>query len=140
MHTVIIPIPFQVFINQTLIHLTLPTALALHLKRLKPPAPPLTASLPQPLDRVPTPSPPSNLPTSFPHAYPALKLMAENTSTTPALIIHVSSVASYADVGGNVDFGVALRVFLASGRSLLDERALRLEATERGEGGKCMCV
>jgi hypothetical protein len=67
--------------------------------------------------------------------------MAENTNMTPALTIHVSSVASYVDdVGGNVDFGVALRVFLASGRSLLEERALRLEATERGEGGECMCV
>lgn len=66
--------------------------------------------------------------------------MAENTSTTPALIIHVSNVASYVDVVGNEDLDVALRVFLASGRSLLDERALRLDAMERGEAGERVSV
>lgn len=124
--------------QEALPYRTLPTAL--HLSLLNPPAPPLTASFPHPLDNVPTPSAPSNLPTSFPQAYPALKLMAENTSTTPALIIHVSNVASYVDVVGNEDLDVALRVFLASGRSLLDERALRLDAMERGEAGERVSV
>jgi hypothetical protein len=36
--------------------------------------------------------------------------------------------------------GVAPRVFFASGRSLLDERAFRLEAEERGDGGERVCV
>src|ERR1700744_4686978 len=71
-----------------------------------------------------SPISPSILPTSRPQAYPALKLMAENTRTTPADIIHAARVGLISS-----SFVVAVllvgRAFFAW-RSLLDSRDFRL--------------
>lgn len=80
---------------------------------------------------------PSNLPISFPQAYPALKLMAEKTSTTPAEIIQVMSVGLIMTSSSYATFGVPLRVFLAT-RSLLCSRAFRFDVIDRGDdAGEC---
>jgi hypothetical protein len=107
------------------------TALApLHLNLLNPLALPFIACVPHaPLVK---PISPSNLPTSFPQAYPALKLIAENTSTTPAEIIHVISVGLISISSSYAVLGVALRVFFAS-RSLLCSRAFRFDAWDLGD-------
>lgn len=84
----------------------------LHRSLLKPL--PLMASRPQ----FPPASPMSlsNLPTSFPHPYPALKLIAENTSTTPAEIIQYVKVGL---ITSSDETAFADRSFFAC-RSLLD--------------------
>ena len=76
---------------------------------------------------VPIPVVPSKRPTSFPQAYPALKLMAEKISTTPADIIHVINVGETV-VSSALNPGlVAARLFFAF-LSLLGSWALRFAA------------
>lgn len=86
------------------------------------PPPALNASAPQ----FP-PISPSSLPTSRPHAYPAEKLIAENSKTKPADIIHDAIVgdirtssADAVEVAGGFE-----RIFLEF-RSLEEERERRL--------------
>ena len=74
---------------------------------------------------------PSSRPTSLPQAYPALKLMAEKTRTTPAEIIQVINVGLISISSSYPALGVALRVFFVS-RSLLCSRAFRFDGLDRG--------
>jgi hypothetical protein len=67
---------------------------------------------------------PSIRPTSRPQAYPALKLMAEKTSTTPAEIIHDANVGLInSSLSAAADLLVARNFFVW--RSLLDSRDFR---------------
>ena len=92
-----------------------------HLNRLKPEPLLRSASrLQLPLVR---PISLSILPTSRPQAYPALKLIAEKTRTTPADIIHEARVGLMSSSPAIA--ALAGRNFLAC-RSLLDSRDFRL--------------
>jgi hypothetical protein len=121
-----------------------------HLKRLNPPVLPRMASLPQLAPSVPTPTVPSNLPTSLPHAYPTEKEMAEKTSTTPADIIQLirigDTVASSmlpATVFVARDFftcrslegSLAFRFVAALGDKLAEECGLLARGFRAGRGG-----
>jgi hypothetical protein len=97
---------------------------AVHLNLLNP-VPDLMTSRPHDTPSVPIPAAPSKRPTSFPQAYPALKLIAENTSTTPAEIIQDISVGEMMVSSVPEPDRTALRLFFVF-RSLLCSRAFRL--------------
>lgn len=102
-------------------------------------SPPRTASWPHPTEGrgVETPSPtiPSSArPTSRPIIYPAEKLIAENRTTTPALMTHVMTVGLMAVVGSVI---LTRRLFFeATPRSLGElERRFALEAESADTAG-----
>lgn len=101
-----------------------PTVVNLNL--LNPVLDPLIASLPQVAPSRPICA--STLPTSLPQAYPALKLIAEKTRTTPAEMNHVIMVGESNTSSDVVAGFVTARSFFAF-RSLLDSRDLRLGAS-----------
>lgn len=111
-------------------------AAELHLSLRSPVPLPRRASCPQ----VPPGKPisPSIRPTSRPQAYPALKLMAEKTRTTPAEIIHDANVGLMRSSLVATAPALAARTFFAC-RSLLDSRDLRFvclgDAERRGRAG-----
>ena len=84
-----------------------------HRNRFKPPFtacwPHVPDAPPPVIPASPTGDPISILPTSRPSIYPAEKLMAEKSTTTPALRTHVMTVGLFADVESIM---VPRRVFL----------------------------
>jgi hypothetical protein len=106
------------------------------------PAPPVHLSFLNPvpltsLAQLPAPAPATSAcPVSLPTTYPAEKLSALTSTTTPALTTHVSSVGLISSMIGPVR-----RAFLTARRSLLLLRtSLRLERSEgvlldRGDEG-----
>lgn len=110
--------------------------------------PPLTASWPQPADTLPprvsappspmtdpTPVLVSSLPTSRPSTYPAEKLMAEKSTTTPALMTHVIMVGLPVDMDSAIP---ARRLFFAADVRSLDELDRRLVLGVQGVGSACL--
>lgn len=102
--------------------------------------PPFTACWPHAAE-LPPPSAPipvliSIFPTSRPSMYPAEKLMAEKTTTTPALRTHVMTVGLFVAA---VSYNVPRRFFLeADGCPELDRRFLGAGVVGTGLGSGCL--
>lgn len=100
-------------------------------------SPPRTASCPQAADErapgtLPSPiMPASTRPTSRPSMYPAEKLIAENRTTTPALITHVMIVGLTGPVESDI---LARRLFLGVAVRSLGDIDRRLALAIGGPG------